>query len=234
MAPEDWDRVPYPPEQWVEEWRDAVMTNRLDEVTPLVEDALAGRELAVQPASPAWQMLCRMSLIVASRAHAINARREWGNYEDGWPQAAGIPVAEPPGAPHPRETTVPLPAADPEPASDPASATAVGPLISESSAGLLEARPDWSEDYREHVQQTLALLVSLIGDLPVRQITGEVAETFRNRLKNLPTGRGTGIYAGMSALQAVLTAERLRAALQEPGKTVSWARSLSHGSVQRR
>ena len=66
--------------------------------------------------------------------------------------------------------------------------------------------------------------MSLIGDLPVRQITGEVAETFRNRLKNLPTMRGKGIYAGMSPLQALTTADRLRAALQEPGETIPWGK----------
>lgn len=97
----------------MKEWRDAVMTNRLDEVTLLVEDALRDQ-----------------------RAPRMRQLRGW------MAVGASISAAELPGAAQPRETTVPLPAADPGPTPDPASATAAGPLISEIFAALLEARLD--------------------------------------------------------------------------------------------
>lgn len=32
LDPEDWHRVPYPPDLWAQEWRGAILTNRLDDV----------------------------------------------------------------------------------------------------------------------------------------------------------------------------------------------------------
>ena len=97
LEPEEWDKVPYPPEQWTQEWREAVIVNRQEDVHPLVADALAARDLALTEDTPEWRRLCRMALIVAAHAHAINARREWGDYRDGWPQSAGVPPSELPG-----------------------------------------------------------------------------------------------------------------------------------------
>ena len=97
LDPEAWHTVPYPPEQWIEEWRDALVTNRQEGVRPLVTDALLASNLALADDTPEWRGLCRLALVVAAQAHAINARREWGNYCDGWPQSAGVPPAELPG-----------------------------------------------------------------------------------------------------------------------------------------
>ena len=58
----------------------------------MVTDALRARELDQALDTPAGRHLCRLSLIVAAHAHAINARREWGDYTDGWPQTAGVPA----------------------------------------------------------------------------------------------------------------------------------------------
>ena len=67
-----------------------------------------------------------------------------------------------------------------------------------------------------------------MGDLPVSKITGEVAEAFRGRMRQLPPKRGVGIYAGMTPAQARTTAERLRTALSDPGEIIPWGKkSLS-------
>ena len=49
----------------------------------MVTDALVATDLALTEDTLEWRRLCRMALIVAARAHKINARREWGIYRDG-------------------------------------------------------------------------------------------------------------------------------------------------------
>ena len=99
--------VPYPPEEWIEEWREAVVMNRQQDIHPLVADALAANDLQVAENTLQWRSLCRTALIIASRAHAINARREWGDYRDGsrprwpasWRRSAAIPSGRPASSP---------------------------------------------------------------------------------------------------------------------------------------
>ena len=70
------------------------MTNCQDDVRPMVTDALLANDLTTTENTPEWRRLCRMALIVAARAHEINAKRKWGDYSDGWPQSAGVPTSK--------------------------------------------------------------------------------------------------------------------------------------------
>ena len=71
------------PEQWIQEWRDAVvMIARMTFVR--WSHALSANDLTVTEDTPEWRRLCRMALITAARAHEINARREWVDYSDGF------------------------------------------------------------------------------------------------------------------------------------------------------
>ncbi len=230
LEPEQWNDVDYPPEEWIAEWRHAVMTNTVEDVLPMVIDALRARDLDQALDTPAGRHLCRLSLIVAAHAHSINARREWGDYADGWPQTAGVPASELPGSIEPAS---PMPArrrsaaasvTDLPPSSPPAS----GKPLSELFEPFVRSQAGWKADYRKHAADALAVFLSLMGDLPVSKITGEVAEAFRDRMRQLPPKRGVGIYAGMTPAQARTTAERLRTALNDSGETIPWGKkSLS-------
>ncbi len=222
VEPEKWDTVAYPPEQWMEEWRDAVVTNRQDDVRPMVTDALAANDLTLTDDTPEWRRLCRMALIVAARAHEINARREWGDYRDGWPQSAGVPPSELPGSAGGNATAAPTLAPPVQHVSSDSPPDAM--LISESFALFTPTQTNWSAGYRRQADQALLLFISLMGDLPVNRITGDVAETFRNRLKALPAKHGKSIYAGMSPSQATISAERLREAMTAPGNVIQFGK----------
>ena len=74
----------------------------------MVTDALSTNHLTLTEDTPEWRRLCRMAPIVAARAHEINARREWGDYRDGWPQSAGVPPSEQPGSAGSNATSAPL------------------------------------------------------------------------------------------------------------------------------
>jgi hypothetical protein len=217
VEPERWEDVPYPPEQWTEEWRDAVVKNRQDDVLPMVTDALAGNDLTLTDDTPERRRLCRMALIVAARAHEINARREWGDYRDGWPQSAGVPPSELPGNTGGNAPSAPALA-------PPGQGLSEGPAdampISESFAAFIPTQSNWSAGYRKQVSQALLLFTSLMGDPPVNRITGDIAETFRDRLKALPAKHGKSIYAGMSPSQATISAGRLREVMKVPGDLV--------------
>jgi hypothetical protein len=97
-------------------------------------------------------------------------------------------------------------------------------LISESFALFTPTQTNWSAGYRRQADQALLLFISLMGDLPVNRITGDVAETFRNRLKALPAKHGKSIYAGMSPSQATISAERLREAMTAPGNVIQFGK----------
>ena len=222
VEPEKWDTVSYPPEQWTEEWRDAVVTNRQADVRPMVTDALAANDLTLTDDTPEWRRLCRMALIVAARAHEINARREWGDYRDGWPQSAGVPPSELPGSAGDKATAAPALAPPVQHGSSDSPPDAMP--ISESFALFTPTQTNWSAGYRRQADQALQLFISLMGDLPVNRITGDVAETFRNRLKALPAKHGKSIYAGMSPSQATISAERLREAMTAPGNVIQFGK----------
>ncbi len=224
---EEWHTVAYPPEQWIQEWRDAVVMNCQDDVRPMVTDALSANDLTVTEDTPEWRRLCRMALIIAARAHEINARREWGDYSDGWPQSAGVPPSELPGstggngisAPHLPPALIPVPLQQ-KAAGQPPTVM----LISESFSAFIPTQSNWSAGYNKQARQALLLFISLMGDLQVNGITGDTAETFRNRLKALPAKHGKSIYAGMSPLQATTTAERLREATKTSGDVVQFGK----------
>lgn len=65
VDPENWDRVPYPPAQWQDDWRWAVIMNAQEDVAHLVDDALDLRDLDMPRNRPEWRMLCRLALITA-------------------------------------------------------------------------------------------------------------------------------------------------------------------------
>ncbi len=216
---EEWDTVAYPPEQWIKEWQIAVMTNCQDDVRPMVTDALSANDLTFTEDTPEWRRLCRMALIVAARAHEINAKREWGDYSDGWPQSASVPPSELPGSTGDSGTSAPatlLASAQPRATGQPAPAM----LISECFAAFMPTQSNWSVGYHKQASQALLLFISLMGDLPVNAITGDIAETFRSRLKVMPAKHGKSIYAGMPPSQATISAERLREAMKTPGDVV--------------
>ena len=227
LEPEQWNDVDYPPEEWIAEWRSAVLTNTVKDVLPMVADALRARNLDQALDTPAGRHLCRLSLIVAAHAHSVNARREWGDYSDGWPQTAGVPAAELHGplVPTPNVAVTKRIARAPSADSPPTSQSANDKLLSETFEPFMRSQASWSEEYRKHATETLGVFISLMGDLPVSQITGETAETFRDRMRQLPPKRGVGIYAGMTPIQALTSSERLRIAQREPGETVLWGRT---------
>ena len=208
LEPEEWDEVPYPPEQWTQDWRNAVMCNAQEDVHPLVGDALSARHLTLSPKSAEWRRVCRLSLIVAARAYEINAKREWGDYSDGWPASAGVPASELPGAP---EVT---PASLGPPVSMVPGAGLVAPdaspLLSASFAEFFASQPSWAAKYRKQADVAVLKFVSLMGDLPVGQITRKIAGDFRDRLQAMPRLYGKSLYAGMSPSQALTTANRFR------------------------
>ncbi len=224
---EEWGTVAYPPEQWIQEWRDAVVMNCQEDVRPMVTDALSVNDLTVTEDTPEWRRLCRMALIVAARAHEINARREWGDYSDGWPQSAGVPPSELPGGTGSNGTSAPLSPAALIPTPVQQEAAGQPPtvmLISESFSAFIPTQSNWSAGYHNQARQALLLFISLMGDLQVNGITGDTAETFRNRLKALPAKHGKSIYAGMSPSQAITTAERLRETMKTPGNVVQFGK----------
>ena len=163
-----------------------------------------------------------MALIVAARAHEINARREWGDYRHGRPQSAGVPPSELPGSAGGNATAAPTLAPPVQHASSDSPPDAMP--ISESFALFTPTQTNWSAGYRRQADQALLLFISLMGDLPVNRITGDVAETFRNRLKALPAKHGKSIYAGMSPSQATISAERLREAMTAPGNVIQFGK----------
>ena len=225
LEPEEWDAVPYPPDQWTQDWRNAVMCNAQEDVRPLVEDALSARQLALPPDSAAWRRLCRLSLVVAARAYEINARREWGDYSDGWPASADVPVQELPGAAGSTAAN-PRPA-NPPPQRNPSGSTAEATLLlSESFAEFFASQSSWSAKYRKQADVAVLKFVSLMGDLPVSQITRTITGKFRDRLQELPRLYGKSLYAGMSPSQALTTASRFRA------DAAAGKERIAHGGVR--
>ena len=230
LEPEEWDSVPTPPEQWTEEWRYAVVMNAQEDVRPLLDDALDGRRIEMPRDTVEWRRLSRLALIVAARAHEINGRREDGDYRDGWPASAGIPIDEMPSTRRQPDS----PPAYQEPLST--TSTAVSSALSQ--APVAQASPLFSESYREFMrieartnaksakQATVAMnkFVSLMGDRPVNQIRQSVVEEFRIRMQKMPNLFGKSIYIGMPALDAFTAVERLRADIAAtPGAgPVSW------------
>jgi hypothetical protein len=97
LTPEEWDKVPVFPDRFASEWSDALLVNRLDDARPLVEAALSSRGVGLGADATVWPRLLRLALVVAARAHSINARREQGDYRDGFPQSADLPLAQVPG-----------------------------------------------------------------------------------------------------------------------------------------
>ena len=69
LEPEDWDKVASPPEILATEWRDAVLLNRVNDVEPLVEDALEARGLEALRTGTAWRRFMRLALLAATEAH---------------------------------------------------------------------------------------------------------------------------------------------------------------------
>ena len=209
--------MPYPPEQWQEEWKLAVMLNSQEDVADLVGDALDQRECDMPRNGPEWRLLCRLALITAAKAHGINSRREWGDYSDGWPDQAEVPMRLVPSLPgtdagqtsrqSATETSAPAPSA------------LVAPMVSASFRAFVDDRgvgidelrgTAWTTNTTRQANIALEKFVSLIGDLPVDRITSETAEKLRAKLKEMPNLYGRTIYAGLSAEQALIKARRLR------------------------
>ncbi len=209
LEPEAWDEVPYPPEQWTQDWRNAVMCNAQEDVHPLVGDALSARHLTLSPKSAEWRRLCRLALIVAARAYEINGRREWGDYSDGWPASAGVPANELPGAPAAAPAS-PGPSVPMVPGGTGLAMPVASPLLSESFAEFFASQPSWAAKYRKQADVAVLKFVSLMGDLPVGQITRKITGNFRDRLQAMPRLYGKSVYVGMSPSQALTTASRFR------------------------
>ena len=236
LEPEEWDQVPSPPEQWTQDWRDAVTMNAQDDVRPLLDDALERRRLEMPRDTGEWRRLSRLALIVAAQAHAINCRREHADYSDGWPASAGIPLEAMPSQPgerqaptvaHPVATTV----AKPTLVSATPVATTPVPTLSESFEEFTRLDPRWNSKTRQQATVAIRKFVSLMGDLPVNEVRQAVVEEFRARLHKVPNLFGKSMYKGQSAFDAMTAAERLRTVIAgTPGPgPVSWHK----GSVPR-
>ena len=117
----------------------------------MVTDALAANDLTLTDDTPEWRRLCCMALIVAARAHEINARREWGDYRDGWPQSAGVPPSELPGSASGNDTSVRNAARLMQQGSTDATLDAMP--ISESFALFVPTQTNWSAGYRQQADK---------------------------------------------------------------------------------
>ena len=145
------------------------------------------RQLTLPPNSAEWRRLCRLSLVVAARAYEINAKREWGDYSDECAASAGVPARELPGSAEPAPASPAQLLPQPANASDPGPvALAASPLMSVSCAAFFASQPRWSTKYRKQVDVALLKFVSLMGDLPVGQITRSLADTLRGLLQAMP------------------------------------------------
>ena len=205
--------------------------NAQEDIADLVGDALDLRDLDVPRNRPEWRMLCRLALIAAAKAHAINARREWGDYSDGWPDSAPAPERLLPVMSGTETTQAsarsrpngPKTAARPDP-------EPLAPHFSELFQAFVEDRgvgPDerrgtgWTVNTTRQATIAQEKFLSLIGDLPVDQITSDTAEKLRAKLKEMPNLYGRTIYAGLSAEQALVKARRLRRDLADGRDHVS-------------
>ena len=216
--------------------------NTQEDVRPLLDDALDGRRIEMPRDTVEWRRLSRLALIVATRAHEINGRREDGDYRDGWPGSAGIPIDEMPSATRQPASSAPLQEA--------VSATSIAKASSLPHAPMAQVSPLFSESYREFMrieartnaksakQATVAMnkFVSLMGDRPVNEIRQSVVEEFRIRMQKMPNLFGKSIYIGMPAMDALTAVERLRADIAAtPGSgPVSWnKKSLTRANAVR-
>ncbi len=164
------------------------------------------------------------------KAHAINARREWGDYGDGWPDSSQTPErllpimagtdairsTAPPQQRKPEKGNGP----DPEPLA-PRFSDSFRTFIDDRGVGLDERRGTaWTVNTTRQASIALEKFLSLIGDLPVDRITSDTAEKLRAKLKEMPNLYGRTIYAGLSAEQALIKARRLRRDIAADGERV--------------
>ena len=234
---EEWDSVPSPPERLAQDWRFAVMMNAQEDVRVLLDDALEQRRLDVRRDTVDWRRLSRLALIVAAHAHKIDAMREEGDYSARWPTSADIPLEEMPGqvlagidaGPDRPAPILPAPAVE-------ARQPLTTPRISESFSEFMRIEARWNAKGAKQATVAIGKFVSLMDDRPVNEIRQGVAEEFRTRMKKMPKLFGKSIYKGLSALDALTAAERLRAAIAAtPGSgPVPWnKRELARAEASR-
>jgi hypothetical protein len=175
-------------------------------VVPLLEQLVA----APMPA-PLHSLLRRAALQVMAEVERETARRERGSYPDrAVDPAMALVVAS-------RE--VPPPPALAPPAAE-ASTPPPVPLLEPGKpvSQLMTAWIDHSKTSRrdETSEKTLLdravardLFVEICGDLPINEVTTAVCEDFVEQLMAVPAMHGRGVFAGLSAREALELADRM-------------------------
>lgn len=219
--------------------------NRREAVQTRLDLMLARAGLALPHDHPAYPRLCRLALTVRVEAAKIDAARDYGDYEAGWPQA---PTSVPPEAiPDPSGGT--RPAAPPvavaqSPAtarysdtatsqvsrSDSATITSNAPLLSAAWSEFVAEKVgsgEWS-DRKTGIDAERALLVwcELMGDGATDRITRRTALDFRERLRRIPARNGKGIYRNKPLKEAIALADDIRRQLDEGHTAVKVAGSV--------
>jgi integrase len=197
---------------------------------------LAHAGLALPHDHPAYARLCRLALTVRVEAAKIDAARDYGDYEAGWPQApTSVPpeaIPDPSGGARP---VAPAAAADSRPArpflsgiatfkvphSDAATASSGAPLLSSAWAAFVAAKvsggawTDWKTE--RDAKRALDLWCELMdeGDQHTDRISRRAVLDFRDLVQRLPALNGKSIYAGRTAREAIALADEIRRQLDE-------------------
>jgi integrase len=212
---DQWDTVPTAVDIHRQEWEDAVLTNRVSDVETLVDDAIATRGLAPVRSGPAWRRFLRLALLAAADANAIDIAREEGNYAAGFPDTCRIPAAQMPAF-GPDEAAAVSQADRVNLEAGPSQAVAalrVGTSFHVLYTQWMQTK-SWAPKTRGQAEAVLTRFTSLMGEVAMPNLTRAVAETFRTRLRQVPTLNGRSIFAGMTVREAAEAANRIESGLK--------------------
>ena len=236
LEPEEWDSVPTALDVRRQDWEDAILFNRTEQVATLVDDALRARGLAPSRDGLAWRRLMRLAVISAAEAHLIDIHREKGDYRAGWPAGSRIPLQQVPAfGPEADEVTAaaatpanPSPppavlrATPPASSSTPPPFTTVGEAVARTAVpfavsyeSFMATKATWTTKTRSQAAAVLSRFVMLMGDLGVSDVTQSTAERFKDRLRRVPALNGRSVYGGMTLPEAAAAADRIEAALDK-------------------
>lgn len=190
-------------EHAVDVWRDRISRNEIDVMAEEVDVALTAEGIDLDKAHPLYRVLMHKSARAALRAAEISFDRERNLFSDddfdSLPRMDSVAPAAvaPPPAPV---------AAPPQPTKPPA------PLLSEAFEMMRAGKigKDWGrggKDHRDSSNALEAFLELMGGDRPIDKITSEDAFKYRVLLGKLPSLKGKGIYAGISAPEMIKRAD---------------------------
>jgi integrase len=216
--------------------------NRREAVEKRLDLMLARAGLSLPPDHPAYARLCRLALAVRVEAAHIDAARDHGDYDGGWPQA---PTSVPPEAvPDPsggaRPTPLPVAVAHGPatashsyiatshvPHSDIGMTASTAPLLSAAWTEFVAAKVSsggWTDSKTvKDANRALLNWCELMGDGPTDRITRRTALDFRDLLRRVPALNGKSIYQNKTPKDAMATADEIRRQLDAGQTTVTVA-----------